>query len=816
MGLIRLSEIDRSMVDLVGGKAAGLGEMVKAGERVPDGFCLTVESYLARDLPEADLLDAYERLGGGRVAVRSSATAEDLPDASFAGQQDTYLNIEGADELFDAVRRCWVSLHAERAVAYRAAAGIDDAAMAVVIQRMVDPVVAGVTFTANPITGCRTETVIDAAPGLGTAVVDGSVVPDHYVLSHNAPATPNPDGCLDGAQLEQLREAGRRLQRHFGVPQDIEWAFDGEGRLWLLQSRPITTLFPLPPDTGDTRLYLEIGHIQGMLRPCTPMGVALLKTGAAMWFKSVGAKVDPRDPLPRLVPIGGRLYFDLTDFVRNKAMRKQLPTSLEIYGPRVRSAVNRAIDDPRFAPRRGLPFRPGTALKAAARLTLPAIAGFVSSLARPAAARARAYRGVEEIKSTLTPPPESATAAERLRWVVEDSHKTVMSPDMKGILWPLMAGIVAGTTPAGLLDEVASPEELDTVLGGMPHNVTTEMDLALWDLAVNARAHGDLFSSTPPEQLTARYLAGELPDIGMAAFLDRYGMRAAAEVDVGVPRWAEDPAPLFTTIANYLRVDNPEQAPDRRFAAAAAKAEEMIETLSRRVRSQRPIRGRVAVFFMRRSRQLTGLREIGKFAWLPAIQVSRRQLLLIGDDLVARELLERADDIMFLDLEQVHAAVHGGTDHRELVTLRRAAHEREQRRPTVPGALLSDGTDLEALAPAVPADNGVLVGMSGAAGRATGRARVIHDPSGAHIEPGEILVAPTTDPGWTPLFLTAAGLVTETGSPVAHGPTVAREYGIPAVICVRNATREIRTGQLITVDGAAGTVRVEGIPPADS
>lgn len=164
---------------------------------------------------------------------------------------------------------------------------------------------------------------------------------------------------------------------------------------------------------------------------------------------------------------------------------------------------------------------------------------------------------------------------------------------------------------------------------------------------------------------------------------------------------------------------------------------------------------------------------------------------------------------MFLDLEEAHAAVQDGVDHRNLVASRRSEHERELRRLTVPGALLSDGTDVEALAPAEPARNGVLTGMSGAAGRATGRARVIRDPAGAHIEPGEILVAATTDPGWTPLFLTAAGLVTETGSPVAHGPTVAREYGIPAVICVRNATHEIKTGQLITIDGAAGTVRVE-------
>ncbi|MEV4222768.1 PEP/pyruvate-binding domain-containing protein [Nonomuraea sp. NPDC049725] len=794
MKLIRLAEIDASMIGLVGGKAAGLGEMIRAGERVPDGFCVTVEAYASGQVPQEELARAYERLGGGKVAVRSSATAEDLPHASFAGQQDTYLGVEGQDALAEAVRRCWDSLHTERAVAYRANAGIEDAAMAVVVQRMVDPERAGVLFTANPITGRRTQMVVDAAEGLGTAIVDGTVVPDHYEFDDDAPQT---------GWLEELRAAGLRLREHFGSPQDVEWALDRDGVLWLLQSRPVTTLFPAPPATADTRLYLEFGHIQGMLRPMTPMGVSMLRTGAGLWFEAAGARIDRRDPLPRMVAIGGRLYFDLTDFLRSRAMRDRLGTSLEVYGPRVQGAVRRMLDDPRFAPRPGLPFDVRAVVKGVVRIAPRAVAGVVAALAWPDAARGRAYRGVRRIRRLTVPPGPDASAAERLRWVAEDSHRPIMTLDMQGIVWPLTAGIVAGTVPSALLDGVASEEELDTVLGGMPYNVTTEMDLALWRLAVNAREHRELFAGTPAPELAARYRDGDLPDIGLAQFLERYGLRAAAEIDVGMPRWAEDPAPLFATIANYLRVGDPEQAPDRRFERAADRAERTLAALARRVTRGRPVRGRVAVFLMRRSRELTGLRELGKFAWLIPLQAAREQLLLAG-----AELFERPDDIMFLDLAEARQAVRGA-DLREVIAARRAAYERELRRPSVPGALLSDGTDVEALAPAVQAGDGVLTGMAGAAGRATGRARVIRDPAGAYIEPGEILVAPTTDPGWTPLFLTTAGLVTETGSPVAHGPTVAREYGIPAVICVRDATREIRTGQLITIDGAAGTVRIE-------
>jgi pyruvate,water dikinase len=211
---------------------------------------------------------------------------------------------------------------------------------------------------------------------------------------------------------------------------------------------------------------------------------------------------------------------------------------------------------------------------------------------------------------------------------------------------------------------------------------------------------------------------------------------------------------------------------------------------------------------MRRARSLAGLREAGKFAGLYSLRETRRQLLLIGAELTDRGILEHADDIMFLTPAEARTAVQQGADHRDTVTSRRAVHQRELRRPTVPVSILSDGTDVEVLIPPASSEDGALRGVGTASGKATGPARVIRDPAAAHIEPGEILVAPTTDPGWTPLFLTAGGLVTETGATMAHGPTVAREYGIPAVICVPRATQRIKTGQLITVDGAAGTVTI--------
>ncbi|RLP92562.1 PEP/pyruvate-binding domain-containing protein [Micromonospora sp. CV4] len=806
MHVIPLSEATPDLVDLVGGKAAGLGELIRLGERVPEGFCVTAEAHRVGVIPQAEIVAAYERLGAGPVAVRSSATAEDLPDASFAGQQDTVLNVTGATELIAAIEKCWDSLHTARATAYRDARAIDHGAvrMAVVVQRMITPAVAGVLFTANPLTGRRDEMAVDAAPGLGTTVVDGATTVDHYVLDG---VTRDDAGCLTAAHLAELRTTGARLQDHFGRPQDVEWAIDGDGLLWLLQSRPITSLFPLPPGTGKPlpRVYLEFGHVQGMLQPVTPMGMATLRTQIAAMLASLGVRVE-------IVDIGGRLYGDLTELARSRSSRKRLVKLMAVdFGPRAQAVMEHVLTDPRFAPTTGSTRRGATGGAASLRTAGRAVVGILRALARPDAARIRMFEAIEQMRQRSAAPGDLRTAADRLRFLrAEDTEDSA-----DAIMWPIVAGMLAAALPAALLKGVASADEIHHVLGGMPHNVTIEMDLALWRLARGADEHRQLLLDTPPDELAARHLRGELPDIGMAAFLDAYGHRGVAEVDLGVPRWAENPAPVFAAIANYLRVTDLEQGPDRRFERAAAAAETALKDLVVRARRRRPVRGTIAGFLLRRARSLAGLREAGKFAGLYPLRETRRQLLLIGADLTGAGLLEQPDDIMFLTLDEVEAAVHQGTDHRVTVGARRAVHRRELRRRSVPVALLSDGTDVETVLPAAPAPDGTLAGVGASAGRVTGPARVVHDPGTAHVEPGEVLVAATTDPGWTPLFLTASALVTETGAIMAHGPTVAREYGIPAVICVPDATRTISTGQLVTVDGGAGTVTVHRPPAHD-
>ncbi|RII19598.1 Phosphoenolpyruvate synthase [Streptomyces sp. YIM 130001] len=497
MNVLELTEIGRGKWDLVGGKADGLAALIRLGERVPEGFCVTTEAYGDGQVPRAEVLAAYQRLGGGPVAVRSSATGEDLPHASFAGQQDTYLGVTGDEALIEAVESCWASLHSERATAYREANGIPHASvrMAVVVQRMVDAEVAGVLFTADPLTGSRSASVVDAAPGPGPSVVDGAAAADHYVLDGTQERE---RGCLAPARREELRAAGARIRHLLGAEQDIEWAYDREAKLWLLQARPITTLFPTPPasDKPGPRLYVEFGHVQGMLRPATPMGMSTLKSMLAGMLAAFGLTVE-------IVDIGGRLYGDLTDALRDPATRQRLVKMMAVdFGPRAQNAVAHLLDDPRFAPRKTPRKRNAAAMKTGPK----AAAGILGALARPDRARARVFGEIERLRRE--PVTDPGSAAELLDVVEQDAESSTRAD---AIVWPVVSGLAVSAALPSLLKGIASEDEIHTVLAGMPHNVTIEMDLALWAVARRAAPHRERLLNTPPSELAAAQLAVNCP-----------------------------------------------------------------------------------------------------------------------------------------------------------------------------------------------------------------------------------------------------------------------------------------------------------------
>lgn len=769
------------------------------------------------------------------VAVRSSATAEDLPFASFAGQQDSFLNVVGADAVIQAVRRCWASLWTDRAVAYRSANGIRhrDVGLAVVVQHVVDAAAAGVLFSANPVTGTRGETVIDAGAGPGAAVVSGAVTPDHFVvetatgtLRQSSPGRGD-SGTGDGggragltdAQLRELTSWGLSAQELFGEPQDVEWVIDADGTIWLTQSRPITTLYPLPdpssarpfglesaPD-AEPRLYLCGTLLQGLTRPLTPMGLSVM-----------GMMGNRRSPWAYVSP-GLRMYADLTPLIRTASGRRMLLKWIPLADGRSASVLPALLDDPRFGPTKLKP-RPAK-VRASEALRRDGTAGFammlwlVPALVRavlwPRAERRRALRFGRRLEADLA-LPEPATVFSRLEHAEHAPARTV-----DGLIRATLPAPAAGYAMLGLarwlLRGVAEPRELEAVLRGLPHNVTTEMDLELWRLAVSVRddaASREAFLGRRPDELAAGYAADELPPVaqaGLRRFLERYGHRAVAEIDLGMPRWSEKPDHIMGMISNYLRVEDPELTPDRQFARAADNAEARISSLVARATAVSRMRGRLVALCLHRTRQLAGLRELPKFYVVTVFGEVHRQLAAIGAELAKAGTVVAADDVFFLTFDEVRVGLRGG-ELKGLVGERRRIYDAELRRRRIPRLLLSDGTDVEAAVAGAAAVSGALGGTPASAGTAAGRVRVIMDPVGAHLEPGEILVAPSTDPGWTPLFLTAGALVMEMGGVISHGAVVAREYGIPAVVGVPDATTRLRTGQTVVVDGAAGTITV--------
>ncbi|KOV79105.1 PEP/pyruvate-binding domain-containing protein [Nocardia sp. NRRL S-836] len=825
MGFVRdFGEIDGTMTALVGGKAANLGELTRAGLPVPRGFCVTTDAYrvvaqageLAATTPEnarrtvletpvpLEVRDAvvacYRGLGDRvSVAVRSSATAEDLPFASFAGQQDTFLNVVGEDAVVDAVRRCWASLWTDRAVSYRETNGIDHttAYLAVVVQRMVQSAVSGVMFTANPVTGTRDQVVIDASPGLGEAVVSGAVNPDHFVVSgtevverrlgdkrfvirsvpgggtEHVEVGHDDEPCLTDEQIHALAELGRRTQAHYGSPQDIEWAIDADGALHLAQSRPITTLFPLPDNNKPGHAYFCFSLAQGLERPITPMGRAAFREIAGSAFEIVIG-----DPVSEsCVEAGERIFFDVTKVLRSRVGREFVTRLLAVMEARSAEVLRGLFDDPRFTVTSSSP--------------VPALRR-VFQLAR------RFHAPATVLKALVDPEKAARTALLLEREVLAKSANLTVEQALRQCVVPVLPGLaptaLVGFALLWLVGKVVrvGPGELQTVLRGLPNNVTTEMDLAMWDLAREIRH--DPVALRQCEN-------GERP-AALDAFLARWGHRAVAEIDLGLPRWSDDPTHVVGVVRNLLRLEDENAAPDLVFARGAAQAEAMIETLARRALG----RGWFVRFALRRTRLLAGLREYPKYLVITLFGALRKRIAQTGSELAEQGRIGQADDVYFLTFEEMRSP---RGDLREVVARRREVYDREMRRRHIPRVLLSDGTDAESVHHGTAAE-GDLVGTPASAGTVTGVARVVMDPVGAHLEPGEILVAPSTDPGWTPLFLTAGGLVMEMGGANSHGAVVAREYGIPAVVGVREAVTRIKTGERITVDGGTGAVTTLG------
>jgi len=836
--VLDLDEIDPTQVELVGGKGAQLAELARLeGTGVPTGFCVTTSAF-ERVVAEAPALDnLLERLFSGAAeqsevralsreirglieegampgdladaitqrltcvgadtayAVRSSATAEDLPTASFAGQHDTYLNVAPTD-VVEHIVKCWASLFTDRAVAYRLHNRIDHRSvrMAVVIQTMVCSDAAGVLFTADPITSNRRITTIEAVLGLGESLVSGSVNADSFAVRDDAivdkslASDRRSSLTLTDAQAVQLARLGRRIEAHFGCPQDIEWCL-ADDAFHIVQSRPITTLFPIPAAADDqNRVYLSVGHQQMMSDAMRPLGLSV-------WHLTT--------PRP-MTEAGGRLFVDVTETLGSPA-RDGLLETMRKSDPLMRDALQTVLDrdfvssaPPEATPEPTLDDVP-TSIEADPTIVTELIDQCQASLA--------------VVRRDIA----SKSGPELFDFILADLH------ELRRILFDPQSSraVMAAIESTWCLNEqmhtwLGETNASDVLTQSVDNNITSQMGLALLDVADAIRPHPEvvayLRTVRGDEFLDGldSLAGGREARTAIESYLDTYGMRCIGEIDITRPRWSEQPGALVPLILNHI--DNFEAgASTRHFEAglreAQAKEQELLERLRSLPDGDRKVDQTKEV--IERLRTFIGYREYPKYGMISRYLIYKQALVKEAVRLVGAGVLRDVDDIFYLRFEELHEVVRAGWADHGLIRERREAFQ-SYRSLTPPRVLTSEG---EAIAGTYRRDDvpeGALAGIPVCAGDVEGRARVVTDMADADLQPGDILVTAYTDPSWSPAFVTIGALVTEVGGLMTHGAVVAREYGLPAVVGVADATKLVRDGQRIRVDGTSGYVEILG------
>lgn len=861
--VLSLQDINSSALSLTGGKGANLGELCSIGGiHIPGGFCVTTEAYRAATINNVNLenllteLDNYtltdkgaviqicgrirklievmpmpenvvtavteylSKLGeGAAYAVRSSATAEDLPGASFAGQQDTYLNIIGKDEILRHISRCWASLFTDRAVTYRMQNGFQHhkVQLAVVVQQMVFPQAAGILFTADPINGNRKVTSIDAGFGLGEAMVSGLVNADNYkvhdgvITAKNIPAKKLAIYALKegGTQLQgiaeekqlaqvlmdeqvlQLEQIGRKIEAHFGQPQDIEWCL-ADGVFYIVQSRPITTLYPIP-GKGDSanHVYVSVGHQQMMTDAMKPLGISV-------WLLSVARHMDTA---------GGRLFVDITQQLSSSTGRQTLMDTLGKSDPLIKDALITIME------RDFVKLLPADEDSAGKTNTGPFSPGFQTRIDNNPAIVNGLIKRSEEMVYALQQNIITKQGVELFNFILEDVQqlKKFLFENLGAILTAVNTSAWINEKMAEWLDE---KNAADVLSQSVPNNVTAEMGLALMDVADIIRPYHAVIDYLQQVKSDAflnaltRLEGGPQAAAAINAYLDKYGMRCAREIDITRPRWSEQPSTLIPIILNNIKNFEPGAA-KRKFEEglqlALNKENELLERLKQLPDGEQKAEETKRIIWLLRS--FVGYREYPKYTIVNHYFFYKQALLKEAKKLAQANIINEAEDAFYLTLEEFREVVRTQTLDYNIITQRKQEYTLNEKL-SPPRMITSEGEIISGYykREGVPAN--AMAGLAVSSGIVEGRARVILNMQEANLEDGDILVTKFTDPSWTPLFLSIKGLVTEVGGLMTHGAVIAREYGLPAVVAVEHATSVIKDGQQIRVNGTEGYVEI--------
>ncbi|CAM3392132.1 phosphoenolpyruvate synthase [Paenibacillus lupini] len=860
--VLGIQEMENTQLLLVGGKGLNLGELSTIeGIHVPEGFCVTTEGYqnaieqnetyhallnrltglksddraqiteISRDIRQlildiqipSEVVEAVthylSKFGEEHAyAVRSSATAEDLPNASFAGQQDTYLNIIGKEAILQHISKCWASLFTDRAVIYRMQNGFDhnQVYLAVVIQRMVFPQASGILFTADPITSNRKVLSIDASFGLGEALVSGLVSADSYkvrdgkiidkrIAAKKLAIYGRKEGGTETIQLDpeqqvsqtlteqqilELARIGRQIEEHFGSPQDIEWCLD-DGTFYIVQSRPITTLFPIPEaNDQENHVYLSVGHQQMMTDPIKPMGLSfyLLITPAPMRIA------------------GGRLFIDVAPRLATSVSRETL---LNTVGPDplTKGALMTVIErdfikllppTDQTAPSLG---RSNIDMQAQIENNPNIVAELIQSN----------RASVEELKQNI----RTKSGSDLLDFILEDIQqlkKILFDPRSTAVF---MSAINASLWINEKMNEwLGEKNAADKLSQSVPNNITSEMGLALMDVADVIRPYPEVIDYLQHVEddnfldELVKFEGGQKAHSAINAYLNKYGMRCAGEIDISKTRWSEKPITLVPMILGNIKAFEP-NAGHQKFEQGRQEALEKEQELLERLKQlpdgeQKAEETKQKIDLIR---NFIGYREYPKYGWISRYFVYKQALLKEAEQLVHASAILEKEDIFYLSFEELHEVVRTNKLDYQIISERKGDYKFYEKL-TPPRVITSDGEIItgEYKRENLPAE--AIAGLPVSSGVIEGRARVILNMDNAYLEDGDILVTKFTDPGWTPLFVSISGLVTEVGGLMTHGAVIAREYGLPAVVGVENATKLIQDGQRIRVHGTDGYIEI--------
>jgi phosphoenolpyruvate synthase/pyruvate phosphate dikinase len=877
--VLDFQEIDRSRLTLAGGKGANLGELSRIkGIRVPEGFCVTAEAYkkITEDNQEfnsflneltrfkaeereniseisANIRTSIERVQISKdiaeeivgyfakfdekdaFAVRSSATAEDLPTASFAGQQDTYLNIIGKEAILKHISKCWASLFTDRAVIYRLQNGFDHRKvyLSVVVQKMVFPQAAGILFTADPVTSNRKVLSIDASFGLGEAMVSGLVNADNYKVCNGKiidkkistkklaiyalkdggtkeqeiePGKQNKQVLTD-EQILQLECMGRKIEEHFGLPQDIEWCLVDD-TYYIVQSRPITTLYPVPAapsaslwrpmeaNDQENHVYISVGHQQMMTDAMKPLGISLWQlTAFRPMFKA-----------------GGRLFVDVTLQLASPVSRKTIIDVMGEHDPLIKDALIAITDREDFiksSPNDKEELSPIKSSKGKSSADIlaqiendPAI---VSDLIK------RSQTSIEALEHNI----QTKSGTDLFDFILENDQQLKKSLFDQQNMAAIMAAMDASTWINEKMKEwLGEKNAADTLSQSAPNNITSEMGLELVDVADVIRPYQEVIEYLQQVKddnfldKLVKFDGGHEARDAIYTYLDKYGMRCAGEIDITKTRWCEKPAILIPLILSNIKNFEP-NASHRKFEQrrqeALKKEEALLDRLKQLPDGEQKARETKQMISLLRN--FAGYREYPKYGIISRYFVYKQALLQEAGQLVQANVIHEKEDVYYLTFEELREVVRTNKLDYKIIGQRKDEHKLFEKL-TPPRVITSDGEIIAGKYKRedLPAD--AIVGLPVSSGVIEGRARVISNMEDADLEDGDILVTCFTDPSWTPLFVSIKGLVTEVGGLMTHGAVIAREYGLPAVVGVENATRLIKDGQRIRVNGTDGHVEI--------